>query len=73
MLESVKHSAMVNLGLVNDLLDLAKHQNMTFELHQSFFNLSDIVNKVFMTLRFLSSKKNIKMVLTIKEGEEKYF
>jgi signal transduction histidine kinase len=41
--ESIKYSSIVMIGLVNDLLDLAKQQQMTFELHRSDFNLPELV------------------------------
>ena len=53
------------LNLINDLLDLAKQEKMTFALDQDFFNLPSAVESAFSTLEFLSKKKNIRTILTV--------
>ena len=55
------------LTLINDLLDLAKTQNLTFELNSHYFNLIDTVQQVFKTLEFMANQKNIKTKLVAPE------
>ena len=54
MVESSKHSSMMMINLINDLLDLAKQENLSFQFHKSYFNLIEAVNNAFKTLEFLS-------------------
>ena len=53
------------LNLINDLLDLAKKQKNTFELHQSYFSLKESVRSVFSTMEFLSRTRNIQTKLVV--------
>jgi hypothetical protein len=39
MIENCKHTSMMLLNLTNDLMDLAKQENLTFKLHKSYFSL----------------------------------
>jgi hypothetical protein len=39
MMENCKHTSIMLLNLTNDLMDLAKQENLTFTLHKSYFNL----------------------------------
>mmetsp|Transcript_11879 Transcript_11879/g.18354 ORF Transcript_11879/g.18354 Transcript_11879/m.18354 type:complete len:85 (+) Transcript_11879:2202-2456(+) len=73
MLESCKHSSMMLLNLINDLLDLAKQERQTFQLNKSFFNLTRTVMNTFKTLEFLSMKKDIQTKLTIDPEQARYF
>jgi len=41
MIEACKHSAIMLSTLLDDLLDLAKHEKLTFQLNKSYFNLID--------------------------------
>ena len=51
------------LNLINDLLDLAKQEKLTFRLDKNFFDLGETVTSAFKTLEFLSNKKNIETTL----------
>ena len=53
------------MNLINDLLDLAKQENLTFEFQKSYFNLVDTIENTFTTLEFLSKQKNIKTKIKI--------
>ena len=59
ILQSCRHSSTMLMNLINDLLDLAKQESLTFEFHKSYFNLIDTVKNTFTTLEFLSKQKNI--------------
>ena len=54
LLQSCRHSSAMLMNLINDLLDLAKQENLTFEFQKSYFNLVDTVKNTFTTLEFLS-------------------
>jgi signal transduction histidine kinase len=54
LLEACKHSSSMLLNLINDLLDLAKQENLTFELNKSYFNLIGTIQDTFKVLEFLS-------------------
>ena len=61
------------LTLINDLLDLAKQQQLTFELRSSYFSLIDTINRAFTTLSFLASSKNIECVLDVSDVQVEVF
>lgn len=54
------------LTLLDDLLDLAKQEKLTFQLNKEYFNLINAVENSFKTLEFLSQKKKIKLNLITK-------
>lgn len=53
------------LNLINDLLDLAKSENLTFSLNKSYFNLTETIKNSFKTLEFLSLHKKVKTKLLV--------
>ena len=59
MIENCRHTSMMLLNLTNDLMDLAKQEKLTFQLHKSYFSLIKTVKNSIQTLDFLSQKKNI--------------
>jgi signal transduction histidine kinase len=61
------------LNLINDLMDLAKQQRMTFQLNKSYFNLIDTITSTFSTLKFLADQKQVKLKLLVDPLELKYF
>ena len=72
MIENCKHTSIMLLNLTNDLMDLAKQENLTFQLHKSYFNLLNTIKNSTKTLEFLSSKKNIKVSL-VKDDKNNVF
>lgn len=47
------------LNLINDLLDLAKMESHTFNLHSNYFNLFEIVAKAIESIKFQADQKKI--------------
>lgn len=45
-------SSTMLLNLINDLLDLAKIENSSFNLNTSYFNLFEIIQKAIDTIEF---------------------
>jgi signal transduction histidine kinase len=45
------------LNLINDLLDLAKQERLTFELNKSYFNLIETITSTIQTMQFLADQK----------------
>jgi len=69
MLESSKHSSIMLLTLINDLLDLAKQQKLTFQLNNGYFNLNETVKSAFKTLEFMALQKNISTTFNVPEEQ----
>ena len=72
MIENCRHTSMMLLNLTNDLMDLAKQENLTFKLQKSYFNLINTIKNSTNTLEFLSAKKKIKVSL-IKDDKNNVF
>lgn len=61
------------MNLINDLLDLAKNENMTFKLNSEKFDLLQIIDNTLNSLEFLSKSKNITTKVEVEETDRKYF
>ena len=61
------------MNLINDLLDLAKNENMTFKLNSEKFDLLQIIDNTLNSLEFLSKSKNIKTKVEVEDTDRKYF
>lgn len=46
-------------NLIKDLLDLSKIDSLNFNLNEEYFNLIEVVNMAFKTVKYSSNKKNI--------------
>ena len=55
------------LNLINDMMDLAKIENMKFDLSNNFFDLTKTLERSFENMAFLAQEKEIKIVHTIDE------
>jgi signal transduction histidine kinase len=51
------------LNLINDMMDLAKTENMKFDLNNKLFDLIKTVERSFDILAFPAQEKNIKLIL----------
>lgn len=45
------------INLINDMMDLAKIENMKFDLNNQFFNLTNTVERSFENMAFLAKEK----------------
>lgn len=45
------------LTLINDLLDLAKLETMNFKFNEEYFNLSEVVNQAYETMKYQAQQK----------------
>ena len=60
LLKTANFSATMLLNLINDLLDLAKMENSSFNLNASYFNLEeDVISKSVATLSYMIKEKGI--------------
>ena len=46
-------------NLINDLLDLAKFESGTFKFHNDYFDLIEVIEQAFETIRFQAERKEI--------------
>jgi signal transduction histidine kinase len=46
-------------NLINDLLDLAKFESGTFKFHNAYFDLVEVIEQAFETIRFQAERKEI--------------
>lgn len=49
------------LTLINDLLDLAKFETMNFSFNESYFNLKELIEQAYSTVKYQAAQKNIKI------------
>ena len=54
LLQTCSHSSSMLLNLINDLLDLAKHEKLTFKVNKDYFNLISTIENTFKTMDFLA-------------------
>jgi signal transduction histidine kinase len=73
MISGCKMNSTMLINLVNDLLDLAKKENLTFQLHKGYFNLIRSIQQSFETLKFISDSRIIQTVLDINPYHVKFF
>ena len=52
MLENCKYCSVMLLNLINDMMDLAKTEQMKFELNNEFFDVTKTVERAFDTLSY---------------------
>ena len=61
------------LNLINDMMDLAKAEQMKFELNNEFFDVTKTVERAFETLSYFGEQKNIQPKFIIDKQIELYF
>ena len=62
----------MQLNLVNDLMDLAKLQQGSFNFNESNFDLLAVIKNAFEILNFQAKEKNIKLILEIMPEDKEY-
>ena len=50
------------ITLINDLLDLAKFETMNFKFNEEFFNLNELIEQAYDTMKYQASLKNIQII-----------
>ena len=61
------------LNLINDLLDLAKIENSSFNLNQAYFNLHNVIQKAVDSLKFSADQKKITIYQELEEENVGFF
>ena len=71
LLQTADFSATMLLNLINDLLDLAKMENSSFNLNQTYFNLlEDVISKSVTTLTHMIKEKKITINVSNSKGQD---
>ena len=73
LLKNSLFSSTMLLNLINDLLDLAKIENSSFNLNWNYFDLFETVVKTADTLDSCLTQKNIKLTHEYREEDRPYF
>ena len=55
------------LNLINDMMDLAKTEQMKFDLNNQLYDLTKIIENSFDSMGYLALEKRIKLNLNINE------
>ena len=55
------------LNLINDMMDLAKIENMKFDLNNQFFDLTKTLERSFESMAYLAQEKQINIFQKIDE------
>lgn len=50
-------------NLINDLLDLAKLEQATFQLSEKYFNMYEVISELFTIMKYQATRQNIKLLL----------
>ena len=50
------------LNLINDLLDLAKFETMNFSFNEEYFNLKEVIDQAYDTVKYQAALKNISIL-----------
>lgn len=70
LIEGCEYSSNISANLINDLLDFAKMQQLSFTISKGWFNIVKTVENAFHVLRFEQKRKNIDLKLTISDTDK---
>ena len=70
LIEGCEYSSNMSANLINDLLDFAKMQQLSFTITKGWFNIVKTVENAFHVLRFEQKRKNIDLKLTISDTDK---
>ena len=70
-LKNTEFSAKMLSNLINDMLDLAKYDAGTFKFYNEFFDLSEVIQNAFETVRFQSDKRGITLSFEVVDERTK--
>ena len=73
MVMACQQSSLMLINLINDMLDLAKQENVTFQFSKHYFNLKKSVEDSFDTLKYISNCRGIETILRYEKHHLKYF
>ena len=51
-MENIHYQSNMLLTLINDLLDLAKFETMNFSFNDDCFNMNELINKAYDTVKY---------------------
>ena len=51
-LENIHYQSNMLLTLINDLLDLAKFETMNFSFNDDYFDMNELINKAYDTVKY---------------------
>ena len=69
MVHACKHSASMLLNLINDLLDLAKLENNSFNISNEYFDLAATIYEAFQILAYQATDQMIDLKAKIDFAE----
>lgn len=72
-LHSVLQSSTILLGLINDILDSTKLENLKLELEHNDFSLKSVAMQVESSLRIAAQKKGLDFIIGYPEDMPEYF
>ena len=65
------------ITLINDLLDLAKFETMNFKFNDDYFNMNELINQAYDTVKYQAAQKKIKIEIdyqmSISDHKNKYY
>jgi len=47
------------INLINDLLDFAKINSLNFKFNNEYFDLADLIEKSYDSVKFIANQKNL--------------
>ena len=50
------------ITLINDLMDLAKLETLNFKIEKDYFDLPELINQAFKTVKWQAAKKKIHLI-----------
>ena len=56
-LENISFQSNMLITLINDLLDLAKFETMNFKFNEEYFNLNELLNQAYATVKYQAAQK----------------
>ena len=76
-LENISFQSNMLITLINDLLDLAKFETMNFKFNDDYFNMNELINQAYDTVKYQAAQKKIKIEIdyqmSISDHKNKYY
>jgi len=61
LFENIYFQSKMLLNLINDLMDLAKINSFNFKFNDCYFDMIDLIQKAFDTVKFTAKQKNLSL------------